>query len=124
MRFIQSGKMPKAGGHYSQCIEHNGLLYIAGQLPRNPETQNIPDGIEAQAQQVLQNINVILTEAGSSKDKILQVRIYIVDIKDWDVVNRIYREFMGNHKPVRAVIPCGPLHFNSLIEVEATAFVK
>ena len=115
--------MPKSNGHYSQCIEHNGILYLAGQLPRIPETRAIPEGIDAQTHQVLSNIEKILAEAGSGKDKVLQVRIYVSDIKYWDIVNGIYANFFGQHKPVRAVIPTRDLHHGALIEVEVTAYI-
>lgn len=121
MRIINTQKTPKSGGHYSQCIEHNGILYLAGQLPRNPETLEMPEGIELQTLQVLENIKLILTEAGSNLNNIIQIRIYLSDIELWDRVNAVYKDFMGDHKPVRIVIPCGKLHFDSLIEIEATA---
>ena len=72
--------MPKANGHYSQCIEHNGLLYLSGQLPIDQITRTIPSSIEEQTDLVLKNISCILTEAGSSKNQILQVRVYISNI--------------------------------------------
>jgi len=123
MRIIETPDMPKSNGHYSQCIEHNGILYLAGQLPRIPETRAIPEGIEAQTHQVLSNIGKILSEAGSGKDKVLQVRIYVSDIKYWDAVNGIYANFFGQYKPARAVIPTRDLHHGALIEVEVTAHV-
>ncbi len=123
MRIIETPDMPKSNGHYSQCIEHNGILYLAGQLPRIPETRAIPEGIEAQTHQVLSNIGKILSEAGSGKDKVLQVRIYVSDIKYWDTVNGIYANFFRQHKPARAVIPTRDLHHGALIEVEVTAYI-
>lgn len=123
MRIIETPNMPKSNGHYSQCVEHNGILYLAGQLPRIPETRAIPEGIEAQTHQVLNNIEKILTEAGSGKDKVLQVRVYVSDIKYWDKVNGIYANFFGDYRPARAVIPTRDLHHGALIEVEVTAFV-
>jgi reactive intermediate/imine deaminase len=123
MKIIETPNMPKSNGHYSQCIEHNGILYLAGQLPRIPETRAIPEGIEAQTHQVLSNIERILAEAGSGKDKVLQVRVYVSDIKHWDTVNTIYANFFGQYKPARAVIPTRDLHHGALIEVEVTAFI-
>ena len=77
MKIIVSPKMPKANGHYSQCIEHNGILYLSGQLPIDQISKKIPKTIEEQTDLVLQNTETILNEAGSSKNDILQVRIYI-----------------------------------------------
>lgn len=115
--------MPKSNGHYSQCVEHNGMLYLSGQLPLDPETRQMPVGIVKQTEQVLKNVERILHEAGSSKEKVLQVRVYIPHIDDWSTVNGVYAEFFGNHKPARCVIPTRNLHFDALIEVEATAYI-
>lgn len=123
MKIIQSDKIPTPKGHYSPAIEHNGMLYLSGQLPVNPENGTIPDGIEAQMFQVFKNIVNILHESGSSKDKILQVRLYVPDIEMWNAINNVYIEIMGNHKPVRTVIPTRDLHYGALIEVEITAIL-
>ena len=113
--------MPVANGHYSQCIEHNGVLYISGQLPGNPKIKSIPEDIEGQTRIVLEKIKLILEQAGSSKEKVIQMRIYISDIGLWEGVNRVYAGFFGEHKPVRCVVPTGRLHYGCLIEVEAVA---
>ncbi len=121
MKIISSPNMPKSNGHYSQCIEHNGVLYLSGQLPFEPESRIIPEGIENQTKQVLANVERILIAAGSSKDKVIQVRVYISDISNWEKVNETYALFFGQHKPVRCVIPTCELHFGALIEIEVTA---
>lgn len=113
--------MPPANGHYSQCIEHNGMLYLSGQLPLVPVTRELPEGIKDQAIQALNNVENILNSAGSSRDKVLQVRIYISDISLWNDVNEVYSDFFGPHKPVRCVVPVKELHFGALIEIETTA---
>lgn len=121
MKTIPGEKIPPANGHYSQCIEHNGTLYISGQLPVDPATKQIPAGIEAQTQLVLEKIELILKEAGSSREKVIRMRIYISDIALWDKVNKVYMQFFGAHKPVRCVVPVGILHYGCLIEAECVA---
>ena len=121
MRIILSDKMPAANGHYSQCIEHDGVLYISGQLPGNPKLSPLPEDIESQTRLVLDKIDLILKESGSSREQIIQMRIYIPDIELWDRVNKVYSEYFGEHKPVRCVVPTGRLHFGCLIEAEAVA---
>ncbi|MEE9407488.1 MAG: RidA family protein [Polaribacter sp.] len=123
MKIIDTPKMPKANGHYSQCIEHNGLLYLSGQLPIDQKTKTIPLSIEEQTDLVLKNIESVLTEAGSSKKQILQVRVYISNIELWDKVNERYSFFFQEHKPTRCIIPTRELHFGCLIEIEITAIV-
>jgi reactive intermediate/imine deaminase len=124
MKTIETSNMPKSNGHYSQCIEHNGILYLSGQLPINPETKEIPETIEEQADQALRNVELILNEAGSSKRQVLQMRVYISDIALWDKVNERYSMFFEDHKPVRSIIPTRDLHFGCLIEIEATAILN
>lgn len=121
MKIIQNENMPKSNGHYSQCIESNGLLFISGQLPIDPVTKEIPESIEQQTYIVLQKIQIILESAGSSISKVVLMRIYISNIELWDNVNKVYSEFFGEHKPVRCVIPVGKLHYGALIEAEAVA---
>lgn len=113
--------MPKSNGHYSQCIEHANTLFITGQLPINPATKLIPDDIENQTLQALSNLELILRVAGSCKDKVIQVRIYLVGIDHWDSVNKVYSAYFGDHRPVRCIVPVPELHFGSLIEIEATS---
>lgn len=110
-----------ANGHYSHAIEHNGLLYISGQLPSDPDNNQIPEGIVNQVQVVLDKLDSILIAAGSSRSKVIQVRIYITDVKLWSEVNKVYSEFFDTHKPVRTVIPVPELHFGALIELDALA---
>lgn len=123
MKIILSENIPSANGHYSPCIEHNGTLYISGQLPVNPDTKQIPDGVEAQTVLVLEKIDLILTEAGSSRQKVIQMRIYISDIALWDKVNEVYSQFFGAHKPVRCVVPVGELHYGCMIEAECISYI-
>jgi 2-iminobutanoate/2-iminopropanoate deaminase len=123
MRIINHPNIPLAKGHYSHCVEHNGVLYLAGQLPIDPLTKVMPQGIERQTEQVLANVNRILTAAGSSKNKVIQVRVYIPNIENWTSVNEVYAQFFGDHKPARCIIPTRELHYGALIEVEVTAFV-
>lgn len=124
MKIISTENMPVSNGHYSHCIEHNGILYLSGQLPIDPVTGKIPVTIEEQTLQALSNVKLILSEAGSSSDQVLQVRIYISDIGMWERVNKVYSVFFGTHKPARSVIPTLNLHFGSLIEIEAIAVIN
>jgi len=121
MRIINTEKMLKANGHYSQCIEHNGVLYISGQLPGNPKLSPLPEDIESQTKLVLEKIDLILKEAGSSREKVIQVRIYIPDIGLWDGVDKVYSSFFAEHRPVRCIVPTGRLHYGCLLEAEVIA---
>ncbi|MFK7740625.1 MAG: RidA family protein [Planctomycetota bacterium] len=115
--------IPEPAGHYSPVIGHNGTLYISGQLPIDPTSKAVPETIEAQTILALDNMDNLLQASGSRRDHVLQVRIYVSDIEHWDLINATYAEWFGNHKPARAIVPCGALHFGCLLEIEATAAI-
>ena len=121
MKIIEAPGMPKANGHYSQCVEHDGVLYLSGQLPIDPDTRQIPEGIEEQTRVALANVERILVAAGSDKSHVLRVRIYVSNIALWNRVNEVYAEFFGTHRPARAIVPSRDLHFGAQVEIECIA---
>ena len=122
MQSIETREAPNAAGHYSQAIVHNGVVYVAGQLPIDPKDRNKPVGsIEEQTEQTLRNVEAILTAAGSGLDRVLQMTIYVSDISLWGGVNTAYSRIMGSHKPARAVVPVKELHYGYQIEIQAIA---
>jgi len=124
MKSIKTGKAPLPGGHYSQAIVHNGLVYVSGQLPIDPQTGEKQTGsIEEQTNLVLQNLSAILDASGSSLNQVLKVTVYISDISLWGKVNEVYAEIFGDHRPARAIVPTRDLHFGFKIEVDAVAAV-
>ena len=122
MQAIETRDAPTAAGHYSQAIVHNGVIYVAGQLPIDPKDRNRPVGsIEEQTERTLRNVEAILVAAGSSLDRVLQMTIYISDIELWGGVNTAYAKVMGSHRPARAVVPVKDLHYGYQIEIQAIA---
>ncbi len=113
----------KPSGHYSQAIIHGGLIYTSGQLAFDAETGEKKQGsVEEETQQILHNLELILKEAGSGREKVIKTTLYISDVALWDQVNRVYADFFGTHKPARSVVPThGKLHFGFNIEIEAIA---
>jgi len=125
MKKIITLKAPTPGGHYSQAIVHNGLVYVSGQLPIHPDTgEKVLGAIEQQTEQVLKNTAAILEAAGSSLKQVIKTTVYISDIQLWDRVNQVYARYFGDYRPARAVVPTGPLHFGFQIEMEAIAAVE
>lgn len=109
-------------GHYSPGIISNGLLFISGQLSIDPDTREVPKGgIVEHSKLALSNLDRVLNEANLSRDKIIQCRVYITNINDWDDFNKVYGDFFGSHKPARAVVPVNELHYGCLVEIEAIA---
>jgi 2-iminobutanoate/2-iminopropanoate deaminase len=125
MEKISTDKAPSAGGHYTQAIEHQGFIFISGQLPINAETgERILGSIEEQTLQVLKNVEAIAVAAGSDLSHIVKTTVFVSDIDLWGRVNEVYAQYFGDHKPARAVVPVKDLHYGFQIEIEAIAVKK
>ena len=125
MKKIQPPNQPTPKGHYSPGIEHNGLIYVSGQLPMDLVTREPFAGdIETQTELALRNVEAVLHAAGSDLSRVIQFTIYVSDIELWGAVNKKYAEILGDHRPARAVIPVKDLHFDTKIEIQAIAAVK
>ena len=125
MKEIFTIDAPSPAGHYSQAIEHMGLIYVSGQLPVIPGSKEKHVGsIEEQTEQVLANLEAILKNGKSDKNQVLKVTVYISDIALWNRVNSVYAGFFGDHRPARAIVPTRELHFGFQIEIDAIAAVK
>jgi len=121
MKIITSQNVPAPGGHYSQGVVTGSLLFVSGQLPFNPATGNFPEGIDAQFLQAMGNVEAVLLAAHSGLENVVNVQIFITDVEQWPVVNAHYARVMGAHRPARAIIPCGQLHYGALVEITAIA---
>lgn len=121
MKYINSEKAAKTVGPYSQAIEHNGFIFTAGQIGKDPVSDLLRDGIENQTLQVLENIEKILLAEGSSREKIIKTTVFIVNMDDYAKMNIVYAKFFGNHKPARSTVQVGKLPAQALIEIEAIA---
>ena len=120
-KIVQTPDAPAAIGPYSQAIRSGNLLLTSGQLGLNPETGILPEGVEAQAAQALQNIGAILAEAGYERTDVVKTTIFIRNMGDFAAVNRIYAGFFGDHKPARSCVEVSALPKGGLVEIEATA---
>ncbi|HEX7175292.1 MAG TPA: Rid family detoxifying hydrolase [Pyrinomonadaceae bacterium] len=119
---ILTQNAPAPGGHYSQAVVHNGLVYVAGQLAIDPRTGERKLGsIEEQTEQVLRNVAAILEAAGSDLSRVLKMTVYVADIELWAAVNTVYARVMGEHRPARAIVPTKELHYGFLVEIDAIA---
>lgn len=121
---IQPDTLAAPGGHYSPVVVAGGLAWVAGQLPIAADGRKLGDQpFEVQARQVLANIQAALEGAGTGIDRLVQVRVYLVDIAHWPAFNALYAQWLGEHKPARAVVPVPALHFGMLLEAEAVALM-
>jgi 2-iminobutanoate/2-iminopropanoate deaminase len=116
---------PPPGGHYSQAVVYNGLVYVSGQIAIDPETGEKQLGsIEAQTEQTLKNVSEILKACDSDLGRVLKMTIYVSDMDLWDAVNSVYAKVMGEHRPARAIVPVNDLHYGFQIEIEAIAATR
>src|SRR5215210_9472061 len=120
--YVHTQDAPTPAGHYSQAVVYNGLVFVAGQLSIDPQTgEKMLGSIEEQTEQALRNVGAILKAAGSDLSRVLKMTVYVSDIGLWGRVNEVYARVLGEHRPARAVIPTGKLHYGFLIEIDAVA---
>ena len=116
---IASPKAPAAVGPYSQAIELNGTLFISGQLPTDPATGEMPDGIEAQTRRSLDNLGYILEEAGLSFDDVVKTTVLLDDIGNFGAMNAVYAEYFKG--PARVCYQVAALPKGAKVEIDAVA---
>ena len=120
-KIIASPAAPAAIGPYSQAVELNGTLFVSGQLPVVPSTEEIPEGIEAQTRQSLTNIFAILAEAGLGADNVVKSTVLLADIGDFGAMNAVYAEFFPGDKPARVCYQVAALPKGALVEIDVIA---
>jgi 2-iminobutanoate/2-iminopropanoate deaminase len=123
-RVFQTDKAAVTGGPYSQAIIHNGIIYVAGQGAVDPQTNEIKPGtVEEEAGLALENLRIILEEAGSSLDKVLTVTVYLLEIEEYARFNDVYKKYFKENRPARTCIQAGKLPFGTRVEITATAYI-
>lgn len=124
MQFINSKKAPKAIGPYSQAVVINDIIYTSGQIPINPESGLVEClDIESQTLQVIENLANILEEVGSSLNKVIKTTVFISDMDNFSLVNKIYSKYFTTN-PARSCVEVSRLPKDVLIEIEAIASLK
>ena len=118
---IHTNHAPAAVGPYSQAALVGNLLITSGQLGLDPTTGILPEGVEAQTKQSLENIGAILAEAGFSLTDVVKTTVFIRNMDDFGRVNGIYAAFFGEHKPARSCVEVSALPKNGLVEIEVIA---
>jgi 2-iminobutanoate/2-iminopropanoate deaminase len=122
MKTVSTSKAPLPAGHYSQAVVCGGVVYVAGQMAKNPRDPDAHPGTAGQqTKQALANVGAVLEAAGSSLRHLLQVTVFVTDIALWSEVNEAYAEVLGEHRPARAIVPIGPLPGDYVLEIQASA---
>lgn len=124
-KVIQTDKGPKALAFYSQAIVHNGVVYVAGQVPLDPATGELVQGdVQVQAERVLENVKAILEAAGSGMAHALKVSVFLQDINDFARMNEIYGRYFAVDPPARTTVEVARLPREVAIEIDCIAAVK
>jgi 2-iminobutanoate/2-iminopropanoate deaminase len=118
---IQTNGAPAAIGPYSQAIRSGDLVFCAGQVGVDPSTGQLAEGVEAQAERALRNLQAVLDAAGLGFDDVVKTTVFLADVNDFAAVNAIYARFMADPPPARSTIGVGALPKGALIEIEAIA---
>lgn len=120
-KVISTTAAPKAIGPYSQAIEAGGMIFLSGQLPIDPATGTMPEGIEAQTRQSFANIKAILAEAGCTVDHIVKTTVYLADMSLFAPMNEIYAQQFSGAFPARSAFAVKELPKQALVEIEVIA---
>ena len=119
---FQTEKAGVTGGPYSQAIIHEGLIYVSGQGPLDPETNTLKLGtIEEEAELTMENLRIILEEAGSSMDRVLKVTAFLIDMEEFGRFNEVYMKYFKQDLPARTCIQAAKLPGAFRVEIDAIA---
>lgn len=121
MKSIQTDQAPPPIGPYSQAVLRQGLLFVSGQLGMDPATGALAEGVDAQTRRALQNLAAILAAAGLGPQHVLKATIYVANMDDFALVNKLYAETFAPPFPAREVVQAARLPKNALVEISAIA---
>lgn len=122
---IKTKNAPQPAGPYSQAVIANGMIYVAGQVGRHPETRALAKGgTAAECKQIMENIKAILQEAGTDMSAIVKTNIYLTDVNDFAEINKIYGSYFTDNFPARTTVGVAALPGGSHIEIAVIAINK
>ena len=122
MKIIETDNAPKAIGTYSQAVKVNGFLFISGQVPLDPSTMELVEGIENQINQVFENINQILKADGMDFSNVVKLSVLLEDLSHFEKVNEIMASIFSKPYPARAAYEVSKLPKGSSVEIETIAY--
>lgn len=120
LQYVDTKQAPAAIGPYSQGYEVNGVVYTSGQIPVDPATGSVPEGISAQAEQSCKNVGEVLAAAGSGLGKVFKTTCFLADMADFAAFNEVYARYFTS-KPARSCVAVKALPKGVLCEIEAIA---
>ncbi|MBJ3790907.1 RidA family protein [Bacillus sp. OA1] len=124
MKVVQTSKAPQAIGPYSQGIIVNNMFYSSGQIPLTANGELVTGDVTVQTEQVFQNLQAVLEEAGASFDTVVKTTVFLKDMDDFNAVNEVYSSYFTTHKPARSCVQVAKLPKDVSVEIEVIALVK
>jgi 2-iminobutanoate/2-iminopropanoate deaminase len=119
---VHSDRGPKPIGPYSQAVKVNGLLYLSGQIPLDPKTNEMIAGdIKAQTERVLENIKGILESAGSNLHHVVKTTVFLKDMNEFPAMNEVYGKYFTTAHPARSTVQVARLPKDASVEIEVIA---
>ena len=118
---IESGNAPKAIGPYSQAVLVDDTLYVSGNIPVNPKSGDVADGIVNQSKQVFENMKAVLNEAGMGFENVVKTTAFLTDLSNFATFNEIYASYFVAPYPARSCVEVSKLPKDVLVEVECIA---
>lgn len=118
---INTEKAPEAIGPYAQGWKAGDMVFVSGQLGIDMETGKLAEGVEAQAHASMKNLGAVLAEAGKTYGHIVKTTIFVQDLADFSVVNKVYGSYFGEDYPARSCVQIGKLPLEGLVEIECIA---
>lgn len=123
-KVVYTENAPAAIGPYSQAVVASGMVYCSGQVAIDPATKEVvPGDVQAQAEQVMKNLEAVLVAAGSDFSQVVKTTIYLADMDDFKAVNEVYGKHFPSHPPARATVQVSRLPLDVRVEVDAIALV-
>ncbi|MDX8382808.1 MAG: Rid family detoxifying hydrolase [Ghiorsea sp.] len=124
LQAIHTNQAPKAVGAYSQAILNQGMLYTSGQIGLDPASgAMVADDVASQAKQVVANLSAVIQEAGGNLCDIIKITIFLEDMNDFPVVNQIYADWLGEHRPARSTVAVAALPLAAKVEMDCIAHI-
>ena len=120
-KIISSPDAPQAVGPYSQGVEANGILFLAGQIPLDPSGNMVAGGITEQTERVLQNIQALLAAAGLTFDDVVKSTVFLSDMNNFAGMNAVYAKYYTANPPARSTVQVARLPKDALVEIETIA---
>ncbi len=120
---ISTADAPAAIGPYAQAVRAGDFVYTSGQIPLTPEGDFVAGDARAQTEQVFANLRAVLAAAGGSLDHVVKATVFVSDLNDFNVINEVYAEAFGGHRPARSTVQVARLPRDAKVEIELVAVV-